>query len=205
MKRHRDRIEASRQPLEVRDAWMGIVTSNYEIGEKLKLALDPRSSEETGFKDKFFNEQRNDDLLKYVYLFRKVSTHDIESVFHIGILHMLVPGEVMTEWQTLSDPKPDQESFVRNHPLTAKTPMAVWLRRFKHWDYGKDKGWVYPPGRHLGRGTVSDFHGVTPSNICSYLIPYYEAVFHNLASFPPSDPPTRELISQNRKGKKKVV
>ena len=184
MKRARNLIDTTNQVFVVRDAWKAVLAANYEIGEKLKLAFDETVPAEKDYKRKFLEQQRNDDLLKYVHLARQVGTHHYEIIANLNSVYFLADPVVVKEYHALSDPKPDFNSFLAQHPLVRSTPVAVILRRFKHMSHGKDKGWIGTPADHLGMPLITHIAGFTPSDAARYLVTYYEIVFSQLAAFP---------------------
>ena len=184
MKRARNLIDTTAQAIVVRDGWKAIITANYEIGEKLKLAFDKTVQTEKDYKEKFFTQQKTDALLSYAFYARKVGTHHYETTADVNSIYFELDGDAVLEYGNLPDPKPDFDSFLRQHPKARRTPVAVVLRRFKHMDRGRFMGWIGTPAEHLGLPIYTHIAGFTPSDAARYLVTYYEVVFSQLVAFP---------------------
>ena len=184
MKRFQLRIDMATQILDVRDAWKAIITANYEIGEKLRKAFDDSSPAEKKYKKNFLELQKNDDLLKHVYYSRTVGTHDSDPIANVDVVHSELDGDSFLEWGSLPEPKPDLDTFIRQHPKAKHRRAAVILRRFENMNHGKSMGWIGTLARHLGKPISTNVVGFTPSDAARYLVSYYETVFSQLAAFP---------------------
>lgn len=199
MKRAHVRLTSSNGTLDIRDAWVAVVSENYSLGEKLKVMFDENVPAEKSLCAQFFAEQKSDKLLRCVFLFRKMMTHHSVKLQKVDVWHMFIPGKVLSKYMAIPVPRPDFDVYARLNAGTDTTMLPVYLGRFKHIDHKLDLGWVNTPTQHRGQFVLTAPSGLTPADVCRFLIPYYENLFSQMAAFPITTPLPAPPASQPNK------